>query len=241
MMIPYLGEKSKLSDFILPNIPTDISIYVEPFSGSFGIYFCLDLDSYSNTKFVYNDINYFNYNLFKHLKNQDFVKNLMSIKSTPYLYSLSKEKIFDCSDVDKAIYWLILLTCSESQVDVLNGEWKNDAEFEILKLKLKYNINYFQRIDYIYNSDYKKIIEKYDSEKTFFYVDPPYFKKERYYINHDFTEYENHIELSEILKNIKGKFLLSYLNFPLLYEWYPNFNFKSFNTFMGTEVLIMNY
>ena len=65
MMIPYLGEKSKLFNFIGPNIPIDISTYVEPFSGSFGVYFCLDLDKYPSTKFVYNDINYLNYNLFK--------------------------------------------------------------------------------------------------------------------------------------------------------------------------------
>ena len=66
MMIPYLGEKSKYSNFIIPNIPTDISTYVEPFGGMFGIYFCLDLEQYTNTKFVYNDINHLNYNLFKY-------------------------------------------------------------------------------------------------------------------------------------------------------------------------------
>lgn len=241
MMIPYLGEKSKLFNFIGPNIPIDISTYVEPFSGSFGVYFCLDLDKYPSTKFVYNDINYLNYNLFKQLKDQIFIDDLLSIKATEYLYNLSKSKIFECSDINKAIYWLILLTCGKSQVDVLNGKWKGDSEFEVLKLKLRFNKDYFQKIDSIYNMDYKKIIEKYDSESTFFYLDPPYFKKESYYINHDFTEIDNHKELSDIVRNIKGKFALSYMNFPLLHEWYDGFTFKSFNTFMGTEILIMNY
>jgi site-specific DNA-adenine methylase len=39
MFIPYLGEKSKFSNFIIPNIPSDISTYVEPFGGMYGIFF----------------------------------------------------------------------------------------------------------------------------------------------------------------------------------------------------------
>ena len=38
MIVPYLGEKSKFSNFIKPNIPTDIKTYVEPFGGMFGIF-----------------------------------------------------------------------------------------------------------------------------------------------------------------------------------------------------------
>ena len=33
MLIPYLGEKSKFASFIVPNVPNDISTYVEPFGG----------------------------------------------------------------------------------------------------------------------------------------------------------------------------------------------------------------
>ena len=240
-MIPYLGQKSKLSNFILPIIPNNISTYVEPFGGSFAIYFCLNIDDYPNTKFIYNDMNYFNYNLFKHLKDIKFIEYLDQIKATQYLYNKSKDYIFNCNDMEKALYWLILLTCGESRLDVLNQNWKNDSEFEIVKLKLKFNEDYFKKIDSVFNKDYKEIIEKYDSENTFFYVDPPYFHKEFYYINHDFNTEEKHIELSEILKNIKGKFALSYLSFPKIDEWYNGFNKKSFKTFLGTELLIMNY
>ena len=70
MIIPYLGEKSKLSNFITPNIPTDISTYVEPFGGMFGVYFSLNI---KDIKFVYNDYNHLNYNLFKQLQDSDFI------------------------------------------------------------------------------------------------------------------------------------------------------------------------
>ena len=43
MFIPYLGEKSKFSNFIIPNIPNNISTYVEPFGGMMGIFFSLNI------------------------------------------------------------------------------------------------------------------------------------------------------------------------------------------------------
>ena len=52
MLIPYLGEKSKLANFITPYIPTDISTYVEPFAGAFGVFFCLDFTKFKNINFI---------------------------------------------------------------------------------------------------------------------------------------------------------------------------------------------
>jgi len=241
MMIPYIGEKSKYSNFIIPKIPTDISTYVEPFGGMFGIYFCLDLDQYPNTKFVYNDINHLNYNLFKYLTEETFLYHLQNIKVDENFYENAKSKLYDCSDPEKAVYWLIILTCSDSQVNVLEGKWKNDSEFEIFKIKIGLNRNYFRSIDSINNRDYKEIITKYDSTNSFFYIDPPYYNKELYYINHDFDNNDKHVELSEFLKGIKGRFALSYLYFSKLSEWYKGYNFYYFQTFMGKETLITNF
>ena len=60
----------------------------------------------------------------------------------------------------------------------------------------------------ILNKDYQEVIKKYDGPNSFFYLDPPYSmsEKEKYYNN----QYINIHELYNILKNIKGKFLLSY-------------------------------
>lgn len=241
MMIPYIGEKSRYSNFIIPNIPTDISTYVEPFGGMFGIYFCLDLKKYPNTKFVYNDINYLNYNLFKYLKDETFLYHLKNIKVDREFYELSKVNLYNCSDPEKAVYWLVILTCSDSQVDVLNGVWKNNYEFEVLKIKISCNIDYFRKIESINNVDYKEVISKHDSIDSFFYIDPPYYNKESYYINHDFDNNDKHVELSNFLKGIKGRFALSYLYFSKLDSWYKEYNFHYFQTFMGKETLITNF
>jgi len=241
MIVPYLGEKSKFSNFIKPNIPSDIKTYVEPFGGMFGIFFSLDFSKYKDVKFVYNDVNYLNYNLFNYLRyNDDFPLLISDIKvdKSKYLESLKSITLND-DKLKLAIDWLIVLCCS-SPYEVGKDSWRNDSEFEIFKLKFKAYKYHLDRVNNIHNLDYKEVIEKYDSPSTFFYVDPPYMGKERHYINHGFSG-ESHIELAKILNNIKGKFLLSYYYFNGLEKLYENCRFDSKMTIMGTELIIMNF
>jgi len=239
MIIPYLGEKSKFSNFITPNIPTDISTYVEPFGGMFGVYFSLDLYKFKDTEFVYNDINYLNYNLFNNLKSDEFISLVNSTKVDEDIYKKALIDISNTSDdTQLSLSWLIVLSCS-SPYEIGKYSWRSDLEFEVFKKKWRSYKYSFSKISKIHNLDYKKIIDIYDSESTFFYLDPPYMGKESYYINHNFTK-ESHKELSNILNKIKGKFLLSYYYFDGIEELYPNCKFESKKTLMGTEYLIKN-
>lgn len=240
MLIRYLGEKSKLSNFITPNIPTDISIYVEPFGGMFGIFFSLDFTKYKNVEFIYNDKNHLNYLLFKKITDEQFISLVKSTNVDENYYKLCLKNITSEKDENLiALYWLVVLTCS-SPYEVGKYSWRGSNEFDIFKLKYKaYKFN-LDKINSIHNLDYSTIIDMYDSESTFFYLDPPYMGKEKYYINHNFTE-KSHKELSVKLKNIKGRFLLSYYQFDGLEELYPNCRFDKKMTIMGTEYIIMNY
>lgn len=58
--------------------------------------------------------------------------------------------------------------------------------------------------------DYKVVIQEQDSPTTMFFLDPPYFQKEKYYEYKSVCPYE----LATLLKNIKGKFLLTYNDVP---------------------------
>lgn len=103
---------------------------------------------------------------------------------------------------------------------------------------------------------FSEVIEKYDSPTTYFYTDPPYYivGEGAYYSNHDFDR-NDHERLANVLKNIKGKFSLSYYDFPLLSEWFPKNEYrwemkqfakaaaakKGEKQNMGEELLIMNY
>lgn len=92
-----------------------------------------------------------------------------------------------------------------------------------------------------FNTDYKTIIDMFDGDDTFFYCDPPYYQK--FYYNYNLTE-EQHIELSNILKNIKGRFLLSYQKRPFITELYKDFTidrYSGINRIYKPEITIRNY
>ena len=241
MLIPYLGEKTKLSTFITPHIPKDISTYVEPFGGMFGVFFSLNFMKFKDVKFIYNDYNFLNSNLFNQMKlDADFVDLLEDIKVDKEFYSLTLKNLFNDKDEKQlAVDWLIILTCS-SMNKIGQDCWVNDNEFEIFKLKFKAYKHLIDKIENIHNMDYKKIISMYDSESSFFYLDPPYKGKENYYINHNFN-CDSHKELADILKNIKGRFLLSYWYFDGIEDLYSWCKIETKSTLMGTEWLIMNF
>ena len=241
MLIPYLGNKEKFSSFITPNIPKDISTYVEPFGGAMGVFFSLDFSKFRDVKFIYNDINELNFNLFYLLKNDPrFIEIVRGIKVDKEYYQKSIKEIFEDTDLmTKAINWLVVLTCSAPN-GIGKDSWRGDVEFEVFKLKWKAYESEVNKISEILNVDYKEVIEKYDSETTFFYLDPPYMGREKYYINHDFNE-NSHYELASHLNSIKGRFLLSYYYFDGIEELYSNCRFEFKKTIMGTEWLIMNY
>jgi DNA adenine methylase len=114
----------------------------------------------------------------------------------------------------------------------------------------------FEKITFVENMDFQEVIEKYDNPTTYFYVDPPYYivGEGNYYSNHDFDR-KDHERLANKLKTIQGKFSLSYYDFELLHEWFPEDQYrwekKSFakaaaakkgvKQNLGEELLILNY
>jgi site-specific DNA-adenine methylase len=79
---------------------------------------------------------------------------------------------------------------------------------------------HLDKITFVENMDFQDVVEKYDSPTTYFYMDPPYYMTEKYYSNHIFNR-ETHERLATTLKKIKGKFSLSYYEFPQLSQWFP--------------------
>ena len=141
----------------------------------------------------------------------------------------------------------------------MNFKGKYKPKFRTFREKLttkKYDS--FQRklekITVCENMDFGDVIDKYDGDKSYFYVDPPYWKTESYYSNHDFDR-DDHERLCNQLKQIKGKFSLSYYDFDLLSQWLPKNQYvweekeftkqagtkKDGTRNKGTELLIMNY
>jgi DNA adenine methylase len=279
-MLSYIGGKSKIGKWIVPYYPKDMETYVEPFGGMFWCYYNMDLDEYPNLKnIVYNDFNPLNYNLFMCVQNpSELLKSVESIpcqqrdvENTPTEYKdLFKDfqsEIFaddfeiNYPDYDVAAKYAYILTqvFSGSKPETSNyidlkGKYKSKYLTFRDKLKNDKWLTKFEKINIVENMDFEELINKYDADNTYFYLDPPYWKTENYYSNHDFDR-NDHERLAKALNNIKGKFSLSYYDFELLSEWFPKNDYlweqkdfvkaaaakKGKTQNKGTELLILNY
>lgn len=280
MALSYIGGKSKIGKWIVDEYPRDMETYVETFGGMYWCFFNMDLVKYPNLKsVVYNDFNPLNYNLFKCLENpQELLKAVNSIPCqergvdiTPNLYSEQfktfQQSIFSDKTPITTPDYLLGARYAYILTQVFSGSKPEKSGFIDLKGKYKSKyltfrdklqnpkwIDKFLRITNVENMDFSEVIQKYDSETTYIYLDPPYWKTENYYSNHDFDR-NDHQRLAETLLSVKGKFSLSYYDFDLLHEWFPKNQFrweqkefakaasatKGKTQNKGTELLILNY
>ena len=280
-MISYIGGKARIGKWIVPQIPTDIETYVEGFSGMFWVFFNMDLSKFPNLKtVVYNDYNRLNANLMKWSKQYDILWEELAkypcqqlgVVDTPPEYAemfkayqkevfnpelvITEENSLDIAG--KYVYVLCQIFSGSKPETSSYTDYKGKYRCKVLifmdKLKHPKYREHFDKITFVENMDFQDVVEKYDSPTTYFYMDPPYWKTENYYSNHDF-DVNDHIRLADCIKNIEGKFSLSYYDFPKLVEWFPKdqykWNQKDFakaaaakkdgKQNMGTELLIMNY
>ena len=278
-MISYIGGKARIGKWIKEYIPQDIETYVEGFSGMFWVFFNMDLKKYPNLNTViYNDYNRLNHNLMKWAKDYDVLWEGLShypcqqlgVVDTPpqygQMFNQYQQEIFDenlvITDENsleiacKYVYVLGQVFSGSKPETASYMDYKGKYRCKVLvfmdKLKNPKYREHFDKITFVENKDFQEVVEKYDSPKTYFYMDPPYWKTENYYSNHDF-DVNDHTRLAECIKGIQGKFSLSYFDFPQLSQWFPKDQYrweqKDFSKAastkkeknMGTELLIMNY
>lgn len=272
MALSYIGGKSRIGTWIRNYIPYDTETFVEPFSGMFWVFFKLELPNYPNLKkVIYNDFNPLNVNLFNCIKEYtEFYEVIKDYKSqNKKLFDKFQKEIFHpdfkvdltTPDFHTAAKYAYILSQVWSGTNPEKGKFidlkgKYRSKFDSFKSKLvdtKWQ-KYFDKITVCECLDFEDVIKKYDSEKTYFYCDPPYFKTENYYANHEFG-ISTHQRLADTLKNIEGKFSLSYYYFDQLDEWFSKDEYiwqsKEFSKAAmakagkaqtkGVELLIMNY
>jgi DNA adenine methylase len=279
-MLSYIGGKSKIGKWIVPFYSQEMETYVETFGGMFWCFFNMDLERYPNLKkVVYNDFNPLNYNLFRCVQNPTELQRALdsipvqqvgtSVTDISYRnrFVEYQTELFSSGftinypDYEIAAKYAYVLT------QVFSGSKPETSSF--IDLKGKYRSKYlsfrdklskpawiahFDKITHVENMDFADVITKYDSKSTYVYLDPPYWKTENYYNNHDFDR-GDHERLANTIKGMEGKFSLSYYDFPLLHEWFPEDEYrwerklfakaaaakKNTKQNMGEELLILNY
>lgn len=200
-LVGRLGGKNRIRKEVVDNFfPKDYQniTYVEPFVGGGAIFFYKQ----PSKKDIINDLDSNLIGIYKGVKkyNPAETEQLVNNPLTKEEFNSIKASEPE-TEHDKFIKNYILFRTSFLARGLSYNKFRNHPH-----VKLDCFNKRLKKVT-ILNKDYKKVIEKYDSPDTFFYLDPPYEGSTGSHYKHaDF----NIDELYNILKNIKGKFLVSF-------------------------------
>ena len=247
--IKWVGGKRNLRKTIINLIP-EHECYVEPFAGGLWVLF----GKTPSKNEIINDVDKDLITFYSILKNnynnfiQKFNTYLVSRDEFNYLKNLPTD---DLDEVMIAYRFYYLNKNSFGGTMTSFNSYHRDKPYlndEAIKLLEKAHKRL--KTVWIENLDYKEIIKKFDTNKTFFYLDPPYYET-----NNGSYKYNKNIDFEElkgILDNIKGKFLLSINNNTYIKKLYKDYfkkevevqynisKIKSGRDLYG-ELLITNY
>ncbi|MDQ7799541.1 MAG: DNA adenine methylase [Candidatus Edwardsbacteria bacterium] len=251
-LISWIGGKRLLREKISRHIPQDIKIYVEPFGGAGWVLFYKDRWARSE---IYNDLDGRLVNLFLVAKYhpEELVREMAFLLTSREMFTriLKREGM---TDIQRAARFLFLIRKSfgaggENFGTSVNGESSAGRSTMNIIPQIR---DIHKRLDkvLIENQDFKRILQRYDSQATFFYCDPPYSKGAGYQVTS--TAAFDHQGLRKMLGNLRGRFLLSYDDSPVIRRLYKGFpmvevsrqkgiNGKNPNGRIYRELLIANY
>lgn len=220
--IIWFGGKGRMVDKLLKLLPAHRT-YVEVFGGGASLLFAKNPSPVE----VYNDIDSELVNFFRVLRDpQKFQDFYRLVALTPY----SREEFEHCrqsyrqceNDVERAYRWFVAVRMSFSGSGGGSGHgWGFNVTtssggctkrcFDWLRT-IKGLLQVHERIMrvQIEHDDFRKIIDRYDTPNTLFYLDPPYIPEIRRSGGYEHEmSVEDHKDLVNILLGIKGMALLS--------------------------------
>lgn len=250
--IARLGGKSRSRKQIIEMIPGHIC-YVELFTGAGWVFFGKEPSKVE----VINDIDGELINMFNMFKlHGPEIERLLKFEicSRDQFENYKNIDTDQQSDIQKAINFYTSVSYSFASKGNHYGYGKTRppkaAVYDFEKLQ---KIRERLKNTYVENLSYEKIIDKYDSKDSFFFVDPPY-----YNTANDFSrtvklkpmEFD-HRKLHEKIKQVKGKFLLTINDEPFVRELYKDYNVydnkvlysvsSKSNSKLVNEIIITNY
>lgn len=198
-----IGTKKSLLDKVFRAFPDDseFDTYVEPFVGGGAVYWAKE----PSKREVINDLDselIGLYRLLKTTKSRDFRTDLTSQPVIQSFFNKGKPR----SDAARLQYGIVA-SCNRW----MGRQTGNIIYKEADPHKKTKNIDAYQermKGTIIHNESYEKVLRKYDSPRTFFYLDPPYENSKTLYKATEKAEFD-FPRLRDELARLKGKWLLS--------------------------------
>ncbi len=247
--IGWIGGKHSLRKSILERFPKDgIYRYIKVFGGAGWVLFAKEKKA--GQLEVYNDINGDLVNLFRCVKYHcgELQRELdwMLTSREIFLDCVKQLHTQELTDIQRAARFFYTVKISfgcDCRTYATSEKSINNTISYLTKVKERLrSVN-------IEHKDFADLIKVYDRKNALFYLDPPYTGTEKYY-DSPFTS-DDHKRLKSILDNLKGRFILSYNDCPMIRELYSDYNIDSVsrkNTLAGNnnshpydEVIIRNY
>ena len=243
----YHGAKWRLANWIISHFPQH-KIYVEPYGGGAAVLLRKNR-VYSE---VYNDLYSQIVNVFRILQNKEKAEELARrLFFTPFAreeYELvTPENINNITDEIERARMIILKSMagfgsvgfginnksgfrakSRNKGTSYQMDWANyPGEIKFFTERLRGVV--------IESKEAIEVINQQDSHQTLFYVDPPYVLDTRYSVRGKVYEFEmtnqEHRELADTLKKVKGMVVLSGYDCDLYQELYGDWTKKTYLTF----------
>lgn len=222
-VFPYPGGKSQKSKDIVPHIP-EHTLYCEVFGGAAGVLF----NKPESRVEVYNDLDRDVVQFFEVLRDQseELIEWLEAVPFSRAVFEEWREDFYHSEErpddpVERAGRFFFLRYAQFSSrynravsmsTSTAAGRGTNvPQKFSNKRDKLDEFAERFARVQ-IECQDFEDVIERYDNEDSFFYIDPPYVGKESEYYR--VSDEFDHERLGDLLSSTEGKWIVSYQTIP---------------------------
>lgn len=231
---PYLGGKSKLSRLIIAQIESvPHTSYCEAFVGMGGVF--LRRQKAPKTE-VINDFSRDVSNLFRILQTHyvaflDFLRWQITTRAEfDRLTDVDPETLTDIQRAARFLYLQKLAFGGKPSGRNFGVSREGMARFDLTKL-VPILESAHERLSGVVIEclDYKDFIHRYDHGGALFYLDPPYYGNENDYGRGMFSR-EEFSKMAEILRGVKGRFILSLNDRPEVRKLFSEFKIYAVET-----------
>lgn len=245
----WIGGKKLLREKICDEFPEEYERYIEVFGGAGWVLFHKERPGKIE---IFNDYNSELINLYRCIKYHapEMQRELQYILNSREIFQdfFEQYNIRGLTDIQRAARYFIIIKISyASKLQCFGCAKRNISNIMSMFAEIQNRLNTV----IIENQDFEKIIKSQDKETSFFFLDPPYVDTEKYYRNIEFNK-EDHERLYNAIKNIKGKFLITYNDCEYIRKLYKDFKIEEIERFSNLttnkkeqkrfkEIIIKNY
>ena len=223
--IAYVGGKSRLAKEIIARIPTNHQTYVEAFSGAGWVFFSKTPSKIECINDLDSDLVAFYRVVQSHL--EEFLKQFKWLLTSREWFGDWKDQIKarGLTDIQRAArYYYIQRQAYAGKVRgrTYGLQVERRPKINLLRIEEEMSEVHLRLSNvWIENLPALELFKRWDKPGSFFFCDPPYYRLPYYKHNMERADY---IQLSEVLGNLKGRFLMTLNDCHEMRDVFKDFN-----------------